>query len=133
MTYDPQEDCFTCTQGRKLSLRRECTEQKDGQLVSTAWYRCESCAGCPCRSQCCRAKAPQQPKELRLQKTFWEKREQTNLRITSARGIHLRLCRSIQVEGAFALLKSDFGFRRFLTRGRATFVPSCSCWRSRLI
>ena len=44
MTYDPQEDCFTCTQGRKLSLRRECTEQKDGQLVSTAWYRCESCA-----------------------------------------------------------------------------------------
>ena len=95
MTYDPQEDCFTCTQGRKLSLRRECTEQKDGQLVSTAWYRCESCAGCPCRSQCCRAKAPQQPKELRLQKTFWEKREQTNLRITSARGIHLRLCRSI--------------------------------------
>ena len=22
MTYDPQEDCFTCTQGRKLSLRR---------------------------------------------------------------------------------------------------------------
>ena len=119
MTYDPQEDCFTCVQGRKLSLRRECTEQKDGQLVSTAWYRCESCAGCPCRSQCCRAKDPQQPKELRLQKTFWEKREQTNLRITSARGIHLRLCRSIQVEGAFALLKSDFGFRRFLTCGRA--------------
>lgn len=35
------------------------------------------------------------------------------------RGIHLRLCRSIQVEGAFALLKNDFGFRRFLTRGKA--------------
>ena len=32
---------------------------------------------------------------------------------------HLRLCRSIQVEGAFALLKNDFGFRRFLTRGKA--------------
>ena len=26
--------------------------------------------------------------------------------------------RSIQVEGAFALLKNDFGFRRFLTRGK---------------
>ena len=34
------------------------------------------------------------------------------------RGIHLRLCRSIQVEGAFGLLKNDFGFRRFLTRGK---------------
>lgn len=31
----------------------------------------------------------------------------------------LRMCRSIQVEGAFALLKNDFGFRRFLTKGKA--------------
>lgn len=31
----------------------------------------------------------------------------------------MRQCRSIQAEGAFALLKNDFGFRRFLTRGRA--------------
>ena len=37
----------------------------------------------------------------------------------SERGIHLRLCRSVQVEGAFALLKNDFGFRRFLTWGKA--------------
>ena len=119
MAYDSEEDSFTCAQGRKLTLRRECTEQREGQLVSTAWYRCEDCTGCPCRSQCCRAKDPTQPKELRLQKTFWEKREQTTQRIVSKRGIHLRLCRSVQVEGAFGLLKSDFGFRRFLTRGRA--------------
>ena len=119
MAYDPEEDSFTCAQGRKLTLRRECTEQREGQLVSTAWYRCEDCTGCPCRSQCCRAKDPTQPKELHLQKTFWEKREQTTQRIVSKRGIHLRLCRSVQVEGAFGLLKSDFGFRRFLTRGRA--------------
>ena len=119
MAYDPEEDSFTCAQGRKLTLRRECTEQREGQLVSTAWYRCGDCTGCPCRSQCCRAKDPTQPKELRLQKTFWEKREQTTQRIVSKRGIHLRLCRSVQVEGAFGLLKSDFGFRRFLTRGRA--------------
>ena len=39
--------------------------------------------------------------------------------MTTDRGIHLRLCRSIQVEGAFGLLKNDFGFRRFLTRGKA--------------
>ena len=119
MTYDPEKDCFICAQGRKLTLSRERTEEKDGQLVSTAWYRCESCAGCPCRSQCCRAKNPEQPKELCLQKTFWEKRAQAEQRIASERGIHLRQCRSIQAEGAFALLKNDFGFRRFLTRGKA--------------
>ena len=38
--------------------------------------------------------------------------------ITTEYGIYLRLCRSIQVEGAFGLLKNDFGFRRFLTRGK---------------
>lgn len=31
--------------------------------------------------------------------------------------ILLRVNRSIQVEGAFGVLKEDYGFRRFLTRG----------------
>lgn len=103
----------------RIGFRQACTEVKDGQFVSTAWYRCENCTGCPCRSQCCRAKDPEQPKQLCLQKTFWEKREETTQRLTSERGVHLRLCRSIQVEGAFALLKNDFGSRRFLTMGKA--------------
>ena len=119
MEYDPEEDCFTCVQGRKLHLRRETTEVQDGQFVSTAWYRCEDCGGCPHRTQCCRAKVPDKPKEIVLKKTFWEKRELAARNIMTEHGIHLRLCRSIQVEGAFALLKNDFGFRRFLTRGKA--------------
>ena len=119
MEYNPEEDSFTCAQGRRLHLRRETTEVQDGQLVSTAWYRCEDCGGCPHRTQCCRAKDPGKPKELVLRKTFWEKREQAENNIRTERGIHLRLCRSIQVEGAFGLLKNDFGFRRFLTRGKS--------------
>lgn len=54
-----------------------------------------------------------------LRKIFWEKRAESQANITTEQGICLRMCRSIQVEGAFALLKTDFGFRRFLTRGRA--------------
>ncbi|MBT9177293.1 MAG: hypothetical protein DDT20_01626 [Firmicutes bacterium] len=38
--------------------------------------------------------------------------------ITTEEGIMLRTNRSIQVEGAFAVLKQDMGFRRFLLRGR---------------
>ena len=93
-------------------------EGQDGQLVSVAWYRCEDCDGCPGRSQCCRVKNPTTPKEIVLKKTFWEKRATATENITTLRGIHLRLCRSIQAEGAFALLKNDFGFRRFLTTGK---------------
>ena len=45
--YDLEENCLTCAQGRKLAFRRECTEVKDGEIVSTVWYRCEDCRGCP--------------------------------------------------------------------------------------
>lgn len=118
MRYDEAEDCFFCAQGRKLPLRREETELCHGQFTTTAWYRCESCLGCPQRSACCQAKDADRPKEIILRKTFWQKRAQAETNITTPRGIHLRLCRSIQVEGAFGLLKTDFAFRRFLTRGR---------------
>ena len=119
MVYDTAEDCFTCAQGRKLPLRRECTRLEQGQLVTTAWYRCEDCKGCPQRSACCQAKDLEKPKEVILRKTFWEMRNKSQENITTERGVYLRMCRSIQVEGAFALLKTDFGFRRFLTRGKS--------------
>ncbi len=131
MAYSHDDDCFICTQGRKLKLRRETTEQRHGQFVTAAWYRCEDCAGCPCRAQCCRAKDPNQPKEVVLQRTFWEKREQATRNISSERGAYLRLCHSIQVEGAFALLKNDLGFAAFSPEAKAIFARSCfsSPWR----
>ena len=70
MEYHPEEDSFTRTQSRTLHLRRESTEVRDGQLVSTAWYRCEDCSGCPCRAQCCWAKDPDKPKEIVLRKNL---------------------------------------------------------------
>ena len=118
MVYNVEEDCFTCAEGRKLLLRRESTELQNGHFVTTAHYRCENCKNCPSRSACCQAKDPDKPKEVVLKKTFQEKRAQSQVNISTERGIYLRMCRSIQVEGAFALLKTDFGFRRFLTRGR---------------
>lgn len=42
-----------------------------------------------------------------------------NRLITSDDGIILRMNRSIQVEGAFGVLKEDYAFRRFLTRGKS--------------
>ena len=118
MQYDPEEDCFTCAEGRKLPLRRECTAEESGHFVTTAWYRCEDCSNCPRRKACCQAKDAEQPKEVVLRKTFWEKRESAKRNIITDYGVYLRQCRSIQVEGAFGLLKNDFGFRRFLTRGK---------------
>ena len=118
MAYDADGDCYICANGRRLSLRKECTELQNGREVTTAYYRCEDCKGCPLREKCCQAKDAEQPKGLRVNKTPQELRNASQENITTERGIYPRLCRSIQVEGAFALLKTDFGFRRFLTRGR---------------
>ena len=38
-------------------------------------------------------------------------------RITSEEGIVLRMNRSIQSEGAFGVIKENYGFRQFLLRG----------------
>ena len=125
MKYDPKEDCFTCAAGRKLPLRRESSERMGSQIVTTSCYRCESCRDCPSRNACCRAKDPNHPKEMKLQTTFWEKRVLSLKNITTEHGIYVRMCRSIQVEGTFGLLKNDFGFRRFLTKEKVNVMAEC--------
>ena len=118
MKYDKDEDCFICAEGRKLYCRKVSTEVKNGIPVTRAWYRCESCQNCPQREKCCRKQDINAPKEVIMKETFWERRQQSLKNITSERGIQLRMNRSIQVEGAFGLIKNDFGFRRFLTTGK---------------
>ena len=55
---------------------------------------------------------------MQVSKTFVEKRQISYENIMSDEGILLRVNRSIQVEGAFGVLKNDYQFNRFLTRGK---------------
>ena len=48
---------------------------------------------------------------------FVQQRAESLKRITSETGILLRMNRSIQSEGAFGVIKQDYGFRQFLLRG----------------
>ena len=118
MQYDKEEDCYICAEGRKLYCRKVSTEVNNGTPITRAWYRCENCQNCPQREKCCKKQDKDAPKEVIMKETFWEKRQQSLENITSDRGIQLRMNRSIQVEGAFGLIKNDFGFRRFLTTGK---------------
>ena len=53
-----------------------------------------------------------------FQKKFIEQRQKSYENIMSERGILYRMNRSIQVEGAFGVLKNDYDFQRFLLRGK---------------
>ena len=118
MRYDEQENCYLCAAGRKLVFRRESTQRnRQGNFLTTAYYRCEDCAGCPCRAACCKAKGGA-AKELSVKTDLLRLGGLSQKNIETERGIVLRVNRFIQVEGAFGVLKNDRKFKRFLTRGR---------------
>jgi hypothetical protein len=52
-----------------------------------------------------------------VSRKFERQRAEDLERITSEEGCMLRMNRSIQAEGVFAVMKEDMGFRRFLCRG----------------
>lgn len=53
-----------------------------------------------------------------VSKEFIRKRQTSYENILSEKGILYRMNQSIQVEGAFGVLKNDYEFQRFLLRGK---------------
>lgn len=118
MPYDPQSDSYMCPDGRQITAVYESIRKSASGFESIVTrYQCESCAGCVLRDKCFRSKHPDKNREFDISKTFLRQRQHATKQITSQEGMLLRINRSIQVEGAFAVIKEDYAFRRFLTRG----------------
>ena len=118
MQYLQQEDCFVCAAHRKLRLHRTCSKKEGGIVTTCSYYRCEGCGGCPLREQCTKSRDPNFCKEIKVCEEFAQCRAQAHRQLATDRGALLRMNRSIQVEGAFGVLKSNRQLKRFLTRGR---------------
>lgn len=117
MEYNPLTDAFTCKAGKCLDFTGKCTRRsKTGYERVVSIYTCNECTGCPLRDKCSRAK-DERTKQLQVCWTFERYRSQSLANITDSTGIKYRVNRSIQVEGAFGVIKQDWGFRRFLLRG----------------
>lgn len=111
-------DYYLCKNGRILDNVGTVTEHsKDGTTREVTRYRCEDCSDCPYRAACCKARDPEQRKELAVCWEFAEYREASLARITTEEGKLLRVNRSIQAEGAFGQLKHNRNFARFQTAG----------------
>ena len=109
--------------GHKIQAAyEEKKKTRAGYPIVTTVYSCTECSGCPHKGKCIKkgsSKIPleERSKNLHVSKTFLRQREEMEARINSEEGVLLRVNRSIQVEGAFGVLKQDMGFRRFLMRG----------------
>ena len=123
MPYDAEADAYYCHIGRRLSASHEKkTRSTAGYHIVTTVYECESCDGCPHKAKCIKPGGKrtieERTKRLNVSKTFLRQRDDAMARITSEEGILLRTNRSIQVEGAFGVIKEDMDFRQFLHRGQ---------------
>jgi hypothetical protein len=122
MPYDAEDDSYVCHMGRRLNVAYERKSKSTaGYRLITTVYECEDCADCPHKAKCIKpgGKQPveERVKRFHVSKTFIRQRSEAEARITSEEGILLRINRSIQVEGAFGVLKEDMDFRQFLLRG----------------
>jgi len=123
MPYDAENDAYLCHAGHKIQAEYEKnTKSKSEYPIVTTVYSCAHCDGCPHKSKCIKgaSKTPleERSKNLYVSKNFQKQRIEMEARINTDEGILLRVNRSIQVEGAFGVLKQDMGFRRLLLRGQ---------------
>ena len=115
--YDDANDRFICPNGKSLYYANDSrAETENGYTVTKKNYVCEGCAGCSHREEC--FKGQYENRKISLSQTMARQKREATERITTDKGITLRMNRSIQVEGAFGVLKEDYAFRRFLTRGK---------------
>ena len=116
MSYNEQTDTYTCHAGKQLKpifVRKQKSKNQYESEVTV--YECESCEGCSYKSKCTKAAGN---KRLQVSKKFIALRQESYENILSETGIKYRMNRSIQVEGAFGVLKNDYGFQKFLLRGK---------------
>lgn len=116
MEYDSEADEYTCQNGKKIRpVYVGKRVSKSGFESEVTYYECESCEGCPNKKKCTKSKGN---RKLQVSKKFIEQRAASLERITSPKGAELRMNRSIQVEGAFGVIKQNYSFRQFLLRGK---------------
>ena len=122
MQYDSMTDEYVCSNGKRLRLIYDRHSKKWNGYVSTVTVcECESCQGCPLKNKCirgnnCKTLMEDRNKRLNVSKVMKQKRQETLERITTEYGTQLRMNRSIQAEGSFAVVKEDMNFRRYLYR-----------------
>ena len=106
-----------CPNGKKFSFLRNKPICGNRYGRTEELYICEDCTGCPRRSKCYKGKKNQ--RVIRLNRELTQIHAEVLENLESIQGALLRMNRSIQAEGSFALWKEDGSFRQFLCRGQA--------------
>ena len=113
--YIEEKDIFICPEGNEMTFHNlKNTTSASGYISEKRVFKTAQCQNCPNKDKCTTSETGRSVEYSPLLEKY---RKISLENITSEHGIMLRLNRSIQVEGTFGVLKQDYRFRRFLTRG----------------
>lgn len=120
--YRIVNDRIVCLDGREL-VKVENGGRKP-KTVRHGFYKAD-CRGCKYKKYCNKGRKDRRAAskifEIDIEALRLKEEARTNL--LSAKGIELRVNRSIQVEGAFGIMKQDKGYSRFRRRGlKKTYI-----------
>lgn len=116
LEYDAKKDEYICPDNQRLVFKRETYKKSElGYLSKLREYECQNCSGCLMKSECTKATGN---RCIKVNLTLNQFRDQARSNLLSDQGRKLSVQRNVDVESVFGRLKNNWGFRRFLLRGK---------------
>lgn len=114
--YDARRDCYWCPQGRALEYAHTTSEASGtGQRIRRRYQApAADCAACPLRARCVTGRAP--ARQINREQ-YEAHRERHAQRMATPQAQQTYALRRHAGERPFAVIKHQFGLRRFLLRG----------------
>lgn len=103
-----------CPQGRKFTHLYDRPVKGNKYERTEEFYKCESCEGCPHRSECCRGEGD---RTIRMNQELTSIHKEVLSNLQSELGARLTTNRSIQAEGTFGSIKWNRSYKRAKRRG----------------
>lgn len=115
-----EESTFVSGCGHRKSVQQKQYVYKNKYGRTEEIYECESCEGCPHKSDCC-PKATNK-RTIRMNEELTSIHQEVISNLESIHGALLRMKRSIQAEGTFGVLKWDKSYKRLIRRGEKNVI-----------
>ena len=112
--YRRRPICLPTRKTASVSISKKRISE-NGYETSRRIYECKECQGCPVREECTKSKYN---RRLYIGVALQKMKKTAHDHLESPRGKQMRSKRPIEVEAVFGRLKQDWGFRRFLLRGK---------------
>lgn len=114
--YNKDKDCYYCPMGQQMQKVGEIKRITDNGYQQTyKIYQAKNCNGCPLRGSCHKAKGN---RKIQVNHRLQELKAKARKNLLSKQGIYHRKKRPADVEAVFGNIKGNYGFKRFMLRGK---------------